>query len=701
MGPEGGPFSLKSEMVKMQAEPDFGQHWLEQANKAIAEAGHDRDKQRETIDRIELELGQQAAAYAESRFIEENRKAAKIDWFKPNEKIIDEVVRDAEIELPFNFDAAISSNEKVRGKIGELAAVFDSDKTEERLLYNTKKAELVEQLRVELNEGVTPMDVHRSVMLHIKNDTKENKELTQPQKVVAFVMNRDNYELWIDPTDRIGHVSVRVGGHWENYRLGERLLEEKLRAEYGRRYWTEFTGGRVPAVLTSSSLNEGIGLMRGLAAYRDEIIPALRVGGVGDGNLEEVWIDLCNRDWELVRVTRQGWHLMTDAKPKVKFIRRAGMLPLPWPTKGDIRELKRFINVKEEDFVVEVGWLAGALKPTGPYPPQFIVGVAGAAKTTGSKMIVDIVDPNSVGVRPWTNKEDDMYIAAYNSWLPAYDNMLDLPTEVADVISRLSTGVGYAKRLLRTDSDQFMMRACRPILINGILPDMAERSDLIDRAIVIELTALDEDTQRFEEELWAEFQEAKPRIIGALLDGVSGALRTYKDIDLKGYGRVRMADFARWAEAACKAMGFKEGEFLEAFVANQAKAMEVVFERDPVAKAMVLFMRDQEMWVGNTKPLFEEVVNELYRTKQVELMAEENWPGDASWFGRALRKSAAVLRKVCRIKIEFDLDLRKTGEGENGGLRITRPKIAKSELNVVPEVNVAPPVNVAPFRRRI
>jgi hypothetical protein len=704
--PLEGPYSLRSETAKMQAERDYRHDWLKQVDNAIAEAGDDRDKQRETIDRIELELGQQAAAYAESRFIEENQRAEKIEWFKRNEKIIDEVVRDAKIEVPFNFDAAISSNDKVRAKIGELAAVFDSDKTEERLLYNTKKTELVDRLRAELNAGVTPMDVHRSVMLHIKNDKKDNKELTQPQKVVAFVMNRDNYELWIDPTDRVGHVSVRVGGHWENYRLGERLLEEKLRAEYGRRYWTEVNGGRVPAVVTSSSLNEGIGLMRGLAAYRDEIIPALRVGGVSeDGKLEEVWVDLCNRDWELVSVTRKGWCLVTEGKPKVKFIRRAGMMALPIPRKGNIRDLKRFINVKEEDFVVEVGWLAGALKPTGPYPPQFIVGVAGAAKTTGSKMIVDIVDPNSVGVRPWTNKEDDMYIAAYNSWLPAYDNMLDLPTEVADVISRLSTGVGYAKRLLRTDSDQFMMRACRPILINGILPDMAGRSDLIDRAIVIELTALDEDAQRFEEELWAEFQEAKPRIIGALLDGVAGALQNYKAIDLKGYGRVRMADFARWAEAACRAMGFREGEFLEAFVANQAKAMRVVFERDPMAKAIALFMQDRGIWVGNTKPLFEEVVNSIQEAGQSELMEEENWPSSASWFGRDLRKSAAVLRKVCGIKIEFDLDLRKTGEGENGGLRITSSRTKKPEPNIAPvepNVDVKPvAVNVAPFRRRI
>jgi hypothetical protein len=669
--------------MDMQAE--LKAEWLEQVDDAIAEAGDNRNKQRAAIDRIELQFGQEAAAYAERRF------KKKIEWFKP--KVVDEVIEDAAKEIkaaikavPFNFDAAISSNERVKGKIGELAAVFKSDETEERLQYNSKKAELAEQLKIEFKEGVTQMDVHRSVMLHIKNEKKENKELTQPQKVVALVMNKENYALWVDPTDRVGHVSMRIGGHWENYRLGERLLDEKLRAAYGRRYWTEFNGGKVPAVITSSSLHEAIGLMRGLAGYREEIIPALRVGGVGDGMLEEVWIDLCNRDWEFVRVTPKGWSIVTEGKPKVKFIRRAGMMSLPWPKKGNIWELKRFINVKEEDFVLECGWLASVFKPTGPYSPQFLVGPPGVAKTTGSKMLVDIVDPNSIGVRPWTNKEDDMYIAAYNSWLPAYDNMLSLLGEIADVISRLSTGTGYGKRQLRTDADQFIMRACRPLIINGILPEMVERPDIIDRAMVLELTALHEDTQRFEEELWAEFQEAKPKIIGALLDGVAGALRTYREVELKGYSRIRMADFARWAEAACRAMGFRDGEFLDAFVANQSKAMKVIFDRDPVAKAVELFMREQKMWAGNTKPLFAGVVKEIYRTKSVELLADDDWPADESWFGRKLRLSAAVLTKACGIKIEFDLDLRKTGEGENGGLRITNPK-AQAVNVIVPRAS--------------
>ena len=45
-----------------------------------------------------------------------------------------------------------------KGLLTELGEVFESDKSEERLSYNTQKAEVAKAL------GVTQMDVHRAVM---------------------------------------------------------------------------------------------------------------------------------------------------------------------------------------------------------------------------------------------------------------------------------------------------------------------------------------------------------------------------------------------------------------------------------------------------------------------------------------------------------------------------------------------------------
>jgi hypothetical protein len=575
-------------------------------------------------------------------------------------------------KLGINITLLTADQKKER--IAELAEIFQSDKTEERLRYNTRKAEVAEELEVQ------QMDVHRAVQLHIDKEKKEKRNLTQSQKIVSLVLNDSNIELWIDPMDRAPYVSIIVDKHCENYRIGDGAFEAWVRAEYGRRHWTEIDGCRVPAVMSSATLHEGIATMKGMAATRKEVMPALRVGGTPG----EVWLDLGTRDWELVKVTKGGWRIVTEGVPSVRFVRKPGTLALPIPVPGgNIQELRPFLNVRDDDFVLNVGWLLGALRPTGPYPLLCITGIAGMAKTSACRVLQRLIDPNFADLRPF-KKEDDMYIGAFNSWILAFDNISRIGWEEADVLCRISTGIGYAKRQLRTDADQFMMRVCRPIVLNGIPNDLAERSDLADRSIVQELPALDEENLKYEEEFWREFEGAKPRILGALLYGVAGALSTYSGIDLRGHGRVRMADFARWAEAGCRSLGFKEEEFLDAFTANQGRAMRIAFDRDYVAKAVALLIEQSGgRWAGNTKPLLPALRKALTKGGEGDLLWQKGWPENPTWLGRQLRRSAAVLRKVCDIQIEFDVDLRKTGEGDKDGLVIrkrTTPIAVKIEM---------------------
>jgi hypothetical protein len=78
-----------------------------------------------------------------------------------------------------------------------------------------------------------------------------------------------------------------------------------------------------------------------------------------------------------------------------------------------------------------------------------------------------------------------------------------------------------------------------------------------------------------------------------------------------------------------------------------------------------------------------------------DLLHQKGWPENPTWLGRQLRRSAAILRKVCEIKIEFDVDLRRTGEGDKDGLIISKRQ--------APVVVESAPVVVVPMRswRRI
>ena len=349
------------------------------------------------------------------------------------------------------------------------------------------------------------------------------------------------------------------------------------------------------------------------------------------------------------------------------------MLPLPIPVKGgSIQELRPFYNVRDEDFVLLVGWQLGALRPTGPYALLIVTGAAGGGKTTVVRVAQRSIDPNFADLRPFKH-EDDMYIGAYNSLVLAFDNISRIKADDADVLARISTGIGYAKRALRTDADQFLMQVCRPIIINAIPDDLAERADLADRSIVVELPAMDEDKQRGEDEFWDSFKEANPKILGTLLDGVAGAIAGANQIDLSGYGRFRMPDFARFAEAGCRALGFEEGQFLSALSTNTERAMRLAFKQDVVAQAINLLIDQKpEGWRGNTRPLLDALVRAVAKAKQHHLLDHKSWPKTDTWLGRQLRRSVPVLKKTCDIEIIFGLDLRQTGEGDKDGFEIRK-----------------------------
>jgi hypothetical protein len=136
-------------------------------------------------------------------------------------------------------------------------------------------------------------------------------------------------------------------------------------------------------------------------------------------------------------------------------------------------------------------------------------------------------------------------IAANNGHLLAFDNLSGLPFWLSDAFCRLASGGSFAVRQLYTDDEEVLFQAARPLLLNGI-EDVVNRPDLADRAIFLNLPPIGQAQRRPEAELWREFEIARPRLLGALLDAVAHGLRSLTDADCRPRGLPRMADFAHW-----------------------------------------------------------------------------------------------------------------------------------------------------------
>jgi hypothetical protein len=266
-------------------------------------------------------------------------------------------------------------------------------------------------------------------------------------------------------------------------------------------------------------------------------------------------------------------------------------------------------------------------------------GEQGSAKSTVERLLRALVDPSTAPLRTTPRNERDLIIAASNSRCVAFDNISNLPSWTSDALCRLSTGGGFSARELYTDAEEVLFDATRPVILNGIT-DVATRPDLLDRSLIVTLPPIPEEERKPEAGLWRDFEKARPAILGALLEAVSGALGTVESVRLEGMPR--MADFALWATAAEEALGLEPGAFMEAYAGNRREATESALEADPVASGVREFMRERERWRGTPTELWK-ALNDL---TDEDVRHTKAWPSAPNSLTNRLKRLAPALRGV-------------------------------------------------------
>ena len=316
------------------------------------------------------------------------------------------------------------------------------------------------------------------------------------------------------------------------------------------------------------------------------------------------------------------------------------MKPLPIPVSGgSVEVLRSFLNVQSDtDFVLAVVWALAVLRDCGPYPVLALSGEQGSAKSTFSAILRALLDPNTAPLRALPREDRDLFIAASNGHVLAFDNVSGLRPWTSDTLCRLATGGGFAVRQLYTDQDEVLFDAARPVILNGI-EDIVERPDLADRAVFLTLEPIPEERRRPEAELWTAFEAERPRILGALLDAVVEGLKKLPETRLPKLPR--MADFALWA-TACETAIWPAGTFWSAYCSNRDAAVEGVIEADPVATAVRALISARTEWKGTVSSLLValgEVVDE-------RIAKSKTWPDNPRALSGRLRRAATFLRKI-------------------------------------------------------
>lgn len=553
------------------------------------------------------------------------------------------------------FDTNAKTNDKVKSARRELAKEL------------TRRGAIVSIVELPETENINGVDdllglwerergADKSVALCLELFDKakifdEKEKLNQATRILRFA---EHLELF-HTADRETFATTEADGHRENHQLGTKEFRCWLSHHF---YKTE---GKMPS---TQALQDAIRTLEGKALFEGEEKQVFVRLASAEG---KIYLDLCNDAWQIVVIDKSGWRVVESQNAPVRFKRTKAMLPLPMPIEnGDITKIRQFLNVNDTNHALILAWLANCFRPDYPFPVLVLSGEQGSAKSTTSRLLRELVDPNKTAFRSAPRKERDLVIAASNAWICAFDNLSNVPNWLSDALCRISTGGGFATRTLYENEEETIFAVKRPILINGI-GDLANRPDLLDRALLVHLETISEDKRKTESRFWSEFEKEKTSIFSGLLSAVSSALQKVENVKLERLPR--MADFAEWSAAAESGLKLPANSFLNAYTQNRDNVNETALEGSPLADTIKIFCDKSGEFEGTMK----EFLAELNRIADDETKKNKEYPKTERGLRSKLTRINPNLRAV-------GIDIKFLGKSDKGRmLRLERRRVQASE----------------------
>ena len=282
------------------------------------------------------------------------------------------------------------------------------------------------------------------------------------------------------------------------------------------------------------------------------------------------------------------------------FLRPRGYHPSPLPVPAGpeaLEEFRQLLRIDPSGWNRVLTWLLAAMRPKGPFPILILQGRAGSGKSLAAQLLRAVLDPAEVPLATLPNKPAAVLRHAHRNWIQAYDHVTAMPREISSALCRLSTRAGY------TLHENISVNLTRPILLTTPTDEAGAAwkppADLLERALTVTIPPLTAETRRPDEEIEARFEQARPRILGALAQAASVALRRQPEIQLDAYPTNAAA--AIWVIAAGPALNATP----EALRQSLEQESEFAVPKDPLPAQIAALMETQKSWQGTATQLIE------------------------------------------------------------------------------------------------
>ncbi len=451
-------------------------------------------------------------------------------------------------------------------------------------------------------------------------DEASGRKRGQTDLLVAFV--RERFALM---HDKNGDTYAQDHGTGEVARTAGRQFKDRVTAAFFQQHGL---------AVREQAWREALTTVQALARYEGELQAVhIRVAG-SDGRY---WVDLCQPgNSRAVEIDAQGWRIVQRAP--VVFVRSESMQPMPDPVHGgSIDALWSIANVPEAMRPLVLAWLLDCLRPDTPFPGLELVGEQGCGKSTTAEALRRLIDPSGCNLRSAPKSIEDVFVAAGQNHVVAYENISHLTAPMQDALAILSTGGGFAKRQLFTDADEHVINVRRPWLVNGISICVTQQ-DLVDRVISVECPVI--EVRQSSSQQWQAFEAQLPQLLGALYSLAAAALHELPRVHLAKTDRPRLVEYVTLGMAMHQANEEDANEFLAQFKKTRIEAVARTLDASPVACAVTEFLECNPQGIDAPVKVI------LRRLEDFKPMGADAWPRSPKGLGDALRRAAPALRQL-------------------------------------------------------
>ena len=322
----------------------------------------------------------------------------------------------------------------------------------------------------------------------------------------------------------------------------------------------------------------------------------------------QVCIDLGRPDGNVIIIDGQGWSV---ARPPVGvvFRRSHAIKPLPVPERdGRLEDLAPLLALHphSETFRALLGWVIGLPFVASVRPGVLLVGPYGSGKSTRLRLAASLLEPSApsaLGSGFGRNFGDDQVRAVHRA-VPLWDNLTSVSGATSDELCCLITGTARETRALYSDNELNVMPIARPVGLTAVGIPAGLRPDALDRLITLEVPPV--PTRIDDAELQLVFDSWHPRLLGALCDAISLAIRLAPGV--QDSGGQRMAAHARRLAAIDQAVasgrlpGCPLG-MLDAFIVAARSVKQRVVAEDTFGGALLSLLEVAGSWHGKASEL--------------------------------------------------------------------------------------------------